>query len=101
MKMVRQFDGGKESMAGKNISSRKITDSVSRHVSGSKEVPIQVMVPEAVRRQVALMSADRGENMRTVVLRGLKAIGIEVPESELGDRRGRRRSASGRDNGAQ
>jgi hypothetical protein len=27
------------------------------------------------------------------VLRGLRAIGINVPESELGDRRGRRRQA--------
>ncbi len=58
-----------------------------------REVPIQVMVPEAVRRQVALMSAERGENIRTVVLRGLRAIGISVPESEMGDRRGRRRQA--------
>lgn len=59
----------------------------------AKEVPIQVMVPETVRRQVAVMSAERGENIRTVVLRGLRAIGISVRESELGDRRGRRRQA--------
>lgn len=58
-----------------------------------KEVPIQVMVPETVRRQVALMSAERGENIRTVVLRGLRAIGIDVPESQMVDRRGRRRRA--------
>ncbi len=57
----------------------------------AKEVPIQVMVPEAVRRQVVVMGAERGENIRTVVLRGLRAIGITVPNSELGDRRGRRR----------
>lgn len=59
----------------------------------TREVPIQVMVPEAVRRQVMVMGAERGENIRTVVLRGLRAIGINVPESELGDRRGRRRQA--------
>jgi hypothetical protein len=59
--------------------------------SQSGEVPIQVMVPKAIRRQVALMGAERGENIRTVVLRGLQSIGIQVPESELGDRRGRRR----------
>ena len=58
-----------------------------------REVPIQVMVSETIRRQVALMSAERGENIRTVVLRGLRAIGISVPESELSDRRGRRRQA--------
>lgn len=56
-----------------------------------KEVPIQVMVPETVRRQVAMMSAERGESIRTVVLRGLRAIGITVPESQMVDRRGRRR----------
>ncbi len=59
------------------------------------------MVPETIRRQVALMGADRSENIRTVVLRGLQAIGIDIPESEFGDRRGRRRNGSGGDNGAQ
>lgn len=72
-----------------------------KRMSQDKEVPIQVMVPEAVRRQVALMGADRGENIRTVVLRGLRAIGIEIPEAELADRRGRRRNGSGDDDGAQ
>jgi hypothetical protein len=57
-----------------------------------KEVPIQVMVPKSVRRQVALMGAERGENIRTVVLRGLRAIGVDIPDSELIDRRGRRRN---------
>jgi hypothetical protein len=57
----------------------------------AKEVPLQVMVPESVRRQVALMCADRGENIRTMVLRGLRSVGIQVSESELTDRRGRRR----------
>jgi hypothetical protein len=56
-----------------------------------KEVPLQVMVSESVRRQLALMCADRGENIRTTVLRGLRAIGVQVAETELADRRGRRR----------
>lgn len=60
-------------------------------VAPSKEVPLQIMVPESVRRQVALMCADRGENIRTMVLRGLRSVGIQVSESELTDRRGRRR----------
>ena len=64
----------------------------SRFAGRSREVPIQVMVPEAIRRQVVLMGADRGENIRTVVLRGLRAIGIDIPDTELGERRGRRRS---------
>jgi len=58
---------------------------------GTREVPLQIMVPESVRRQVALLCADRGENIRTMVLRGLRSVGIQVSESELTDRRGRRR----------
>ncbi|GJL80225.1 MAG: hypothetical protein NPINA01_32140 [Nitrospinaceae bacterium] len=65
-----------------------------------KEVPIQIMVPEAIRRQVAMMGADRGENIRTLVLRGLQAIGIEIPESELRDRRGHRLNYRRTGNGA-
>lgn len=70
-----------------------------------REVPIQVMVPESVRRQVAVLGAARGDNMRTTVLRALRAIGIEIPDAELGDRRGRhigkiRQSRRGGENGA-
>lgn len=73
---------------------------VGDHSSNARQVPIQVMVPEAIRRQVVLMGANRGENIRTIVLRGLQAIGINVPDSELGDRRGRRRNNGGPGNGA-
>lgn len=55
------------------------------------EVPLQVMVPASVRRRVGVLSAERGENLRTTILRGLIAIGVDVPETELVDRRGRRR----------
>lgn len=78
---------------------RSQRDSIPR-ANDSREVPIQVMVPESIRRQVAMMGADRGENIRTLVLRGLLAIGIDVPESELTDRRGRRRNSNGGSNGA-
>lgn len=87
-------------MPNRNVPSRVPTDGAKRG-SDPKEVPIQVMVPEAIRRQVALMGADRGENIRTVVLRGLRAIGIDIPDSEFGDRRGRRRNGGGGGNGAQ
>jgi hypothetical protein len=49
------------------------------------------MVPASVRRRVGVLSAERGENLRTTILRGLVAIGVDVPEDELVDRRGRRR----------
>ena len=64
---------------------------MDKPADAEREVAIQVMVPPAVHKQVALMSVQHGESMRTVVLRGLKAIGVEVPDEELVDRRGRRR----------
>lgn len=94
------METGHIAMPKRNMPSRQSTGGAERH-GGQKEVPIQVMVPEAIRRQVALMGADRGENIRTVVLRGLRAIGIDIPESEFGDRRGRHRKDSGGGNGAQ
>ena len=57
----------------------------------NREVAIQVMVSPAVHKQVAIMGVEQGESMRTVVLRGLKAIGVSIPEDELIDRRTRRR----------
>lgn len=59
--------------------------------SPQKDVPLQVMVPAPVRRQLALLCAERGESMRTIVLRGLRTFGVEIDEAELVDRRGRRR----------
>lgn len=56
----------------------------------AKQVPLQVMVSEPIRKQLALLSVERGENLRMTVLRGLKAIGVRVPDRELVDRRGRR-----------
>jgi hypothetical protein len=59
--------------------------------STPREVPLQIMVSQFIRRQAAVLCADRGENIRTMVLRGLRLVGIQVSDSELTDRRGRRR----------
>lgn len=92
-------------MARKNLAARGVTSGDGNGEAPEhpehKEVPIQVMVPAKIRRQVALMSANRGENIRTIILRGLRAIGIDIPDSELGDRRGRRRNGSGGRDGTQ
>ena len=87
-------------MSNRNISSRASIGGENRD-SDHKEVPIQVVVPEAVRRQVALVGADRGENIRTAVLRGLRVVGIDISDLEFGDRRGCRRNGSGVGNDAQ
>jgi hypothetical protein len=91
---------GRTKMPVPDLASRKRVAKAERNGERVREVPIQVMVPEAVRRQVALMGADRGENIRTVILRALRAIGIDIPESELADRRGRRRNSDGGGNGS-
>jgi hypothetical protein len=65
---------------------------VPKQQHAEKEVPIQVMVPSHIHKQVALMGVKNGESIRTVVLRGLKAIGVDIPDDQLIDRRGRRRA---------
>ena len=62
-----------------------------KRAEAEREVAIQVMVPPAVHKQVALMSVQQGESMRTVVLRGLRTIGVDIPDEELVDRRSRRK----------
>lgn len=64
-----------------------------RKAAENKVVPLQIMVPVAVRKQLGLLCVDRGENIRTLVLRGLKAVGVKVPENELTERRGRKRAS--------
>lgn len=92
---------GSIEMASRSQSPRRLSASRGKPEHTGKEVSIQVIVPDTVRRHVALMGADRGENIRTVVLRGLRAIGIDIPESELADRRGCRRNGKGGNDGAQ
>jgi hypothetical protein len=84
--------------AGQLSGKSRRTDAENIHNdTETEQVPIQVMVPPSVRRQLAIMSAERGESIRTVVLRALGEIGIKIPASQLIDRRGRR---PGKTNGA-
>ena len=65
---------------------------MSKRQQAEKEIPIQVMVPSDIHKQVALIGVENGESIRTVVLRGLRAIGVDVPDDQLVDRRGRGRA---------
>jgi len=51
------------------------------------ERPLQAMVPASVERAVKIRAAEEGTTVRTLILKGLKAIGVEVSEEELRDRR--------------
>jgi hypothetical protein len=57
-----------------------------------KEVQLHVLVPAHVRKQVDIMGAHQGESLRTLVLRGLREIGIQVSDEEIrgGHKRERR-----------
>jgi len=59
------------------------------------------VIPIAVKRQLALLSAEKGESYRTLMLRGLRAIGLDVPDDELIDRRKRRNRTGRGGNGAE
>jgi hypothetical protein len=51
--------------------------------AADKEVQLHVLVPAHVRKQVDIMGAHQGESLRTLVLRGLRQIGIQVSDEEI------------------
>ena len=70
---------------------RDPTQRPSRVATVHNGVPLPVVVPESIRRQAGLISAEHGENLRIALLRGLRTIRFDIPKSELVDRRGRQR----------
>ena len=54
-----------------------------------KDVPLQVEIPERVRRGLKIRAAADGDTMRTCVLKALRDYGVEVEEDDLIDRRSR------------
>ena len=49
--------------------------------------PIQAVVPVSVARALAVKAAMEDTTVRGLILRGLAAIGLDVPEEECRDRR--------------
>ena len=56
------------------------------------EVPLQVLVPAHIREELGIMVAKERVSLRSLILRGLRGLGIEVTEEEIRGKRGRRRS---------
>jgi hypothetical protein len=54
------------------------------------EVPLQVLVPRHIRKQLAVKAAQEGHSLRALVLTGIRSLGIEVTDEEIRDKRGRR-----------
>lgn len=57
-----------------------------------REVPLQVLVPEHVREELGIMAARERASLRSLVLRAVRSLGIEVTDEEIRDKRGRRPS---------
>ena len=55
------------------------------------EVPLQVLVPARIREELGIMVAKEGVSLRSLILRGVRSLGIEVTEEEIRGKRGRRR----------
>lgn len=59
----------------------------SNKAGQSKDVALQVMVPERIKREVSVLAAQEGTTQRTIILRALKSIGLIVQDGEMCDRR--------------
>ncbi|HTV87578.1 MAG TPA: hypothetical protein VME41_01045 [Stellaceae bacterium] len=57
---------------------------------GTREVPLQVLVPEHVREQLGILAAKERASLRALMLRAVRGLGIEVSDEEIRDKRGRR-----------
>jgi hypothetical protein len=55
------------------------------------EVPLQVLVPAHIREELGIMVAKERVSLRSLILRGVRSLGIEVTEEEIQGKRGRRR----------
>lgn len=51
------------------------------------EEALQLFLPAATKREIAVRAAETGETIRVVVLRALHAYGFKVPAESLVDRR--------------
>ena len=56
------------------------------------EVPLQVLIPGRIREELGIMVAkERGASLRSLILRAVRSLGIEVTEEEIRGKRGRKR----------
>jgi hypothetical protein len=56
-------------------------------------VPLQVLIPAHVREELGIMMArERGSSLRSLILRAVRSLGIQVTDEEIRGKRGRKRS---------
>ena len=70
---------------------RRITPVFVAHAE--PEVPLQVLIPARIREQLGIMMAkERGASLRSLILRAVRSLGIEVTDEEIRGKRGRKRA---------
>jgi hypothetical protein len=60
-------------------------------VSDKPEVPLQVLVPAHIREALGIMVAKERTSLRSLILRAVRSLGIEVTEEEIKGKRGRKK----------
>jgi hypothetical protein len=55
-----------------------------------QEVPLQVLIPERVRKRLAVKAAEEGRSLRALMLTAIRSLGIEVTDEEIKGKRGRK-----------
>ncbi len=56
------------------------------------EVPLQVLIPANIRKQLALLAAEEGESLRSLMLRAIRSLGVTVTDADIKGKRGRKNS---------
>ena len=54
------------------------------------EVPLQVLIPAGIRKQLALKAAEEGQSLRALLLRAIRSLGVTVTDADIKGKRGRR-----------
>jgi hypothetical protein len=61
-------------------------------VEDEPEVPLQVLIPPRIREELGIMVAKERTSLRSLILRSVRSLGIEVSEEEIRGKRGRKKT---------
>lgn len=62
----------------------------AKSAASELEVPLQVLIPEHIRKQLAVKAAEEGRSLRALILSAIRNLGIAVTDEEIRGKRGRR-----------
>jgi hypothetical protein len=66
------------------------TTAASPAAASEREVPLQVLIPTSVRRQLAEHCTKESVSLRAAMLQAIRSLGIEVSDEEINGKRGRK-----------